>query len=79
MVRYWTSKKQKSVISKRRGQLDLLFTFANTELKKKKNDQLLRQIYDFLNATMAEHQESCPDLLGAENDELINGIQKHLS
>ena len=78
MVRYWTSKKQKSVISERRGQLDLLFVFANTDLKKKKNDQLLRQIYDLLNSVMAEHTESCPDLLSDENYEWISGLQKHL-
>jgi hypothetical protein len=78
MKAYWTSKKQKSVVSERRKQLDLLFQFANAELKEKKNDQLLHRIHDFLNATLAEHQESCPDLLSAENDELINGLQKHL-
>jgi phage terminase large subunit-like protein len=51
MVRYWTSKKQKAVVSERREQLDLLFEFANAELKEKKNDTLKRQIYDLLNST----------------------------
>jgi hypothetical protein len=78
MLRYWTSEKQKSVISERREQLDLLFQFANAELKENRNDQFVRQIHDLLNSIMREHQESCPDLLSAENDELINGLQRHL-
>ena len=78
MLKYWTSKKQNSVVSERREQLDLLFQFANAELKENRNDQFVRQIHDLLNSIMREHQESCPDLLSAENDELINGLQKHL-
>src|SRR5210317_2009754 len=78
MLKYWTSKKQKSVVSERRKQLDLFFQFANTELKEKKNDQLLHRIHELLASIMREHQESCPNLLSAENDKLINGLQKHL-
>ena len=78
MVRYWTSKKQKSVVSERREQLDLLFEFANTELKEKKNDQLKRQIYDLLNSIMTGHPETCPDLIGAGSDKLINVLQTHI-
>ena len=78
MVRYWTSKKQKSVVSERRKHLDLLFQFANTDLKEKKHDRSKRQIYDLLNSSMGEHQERCPDLLSAENDELMIRLQKHL-
>lgn len=78
MKAYWTSKKQKSVVSERRKQLELLFQFANADFKEKKDAQLKRRIYDLFNSIMKEHQESCPDLLSAENDELINGLQRHL-
>jgi endogenous inhibitor of DNA gyrase (YacG/DUF329 family) len=78
MVRYWTSKKQKSVVSERRKQLDLLFEFANAELREKKNDQLKRQIYDLLNSIMTGHSETCPDLMSAGSDGLIKGLQKHI-
>jgi hypothetical protein len=78
MVIYWTSKKQKSVVSERREQLDLLFEFANADLKEKKNDQLKRQICDLLNSIMTGHPETCPDLSGAKNDALIIGLQRHL-
>jgi len=78
MVRYWTSKKQKAVVSERRKQLNLLFQFANTEFKEDRNDQLVRQIHDLLKSILTGHQEGCPDLLGAENEELVNGLQKHL-
>jgi len=78
MVRYWTSKKQKAVVSERRKQLNLLFQFANTEFKEDRNDQLVHQIHDLLKSVVTGHQESCPDLSGAENHELVNGLQKHL-
>jgi hypothetical protein len=78
MVRYWTSKKQKAVVSERREQLNLLFQFANAELKENGNDQLVGQINDLLKSIVTGHQEGCPDLLGAENEELVNGLQKHL-
>jgi hypothetical protein len=78
MRAHWTSQKQKAIVSERRKQLGLLFEFANTELKENENDQLVRQIHDLLKSVVTGHQESCPDLLGAENDELPNGLQKHL-
>jgi len=78
MRTHWTSKKHRSVVSERREQLDLLFQFANAKSKENENDQLVRQIHDFLKSVVTGHQESCPDLLGAENDEWANGLQKHL-
>ena len=78
MRTHWTSKKLKSVVNERREQLGLLFQLANAKSKENENDQLVRQIHDFLKSVVTGHQESCPDLLGAENDELLNGLRKHL-
>jgi len=78
MRTHWTSKKQISLVSERREQLDLFFEFANTDLKENENDQLVRQIHDLFNSLMTGHQENCPDLLSAENGNLIIGLQKHL-
>jgi endogenous inhibitor of DNA gyrase (YacG/DUF329 family) len=78
MARYWTPKKQKSVISERCEQLDLLFEFANAELMQKKNGNLKLQIQDFLNIIMIGHPGSYPNILSSKNDDLIKGLQKHL-
>jgi len=78
MRTHWISKTQKTVVNERRKQLNLLFQFANAELKENKNDQLVLQIHDLLKSVVTGHQESCPDLLGAENDALPNGLQNHL-
>ncbi len=78
MHTYWTSKKQKAVISERREQLDLFFEFANTDLTVAKIDHLKSQMYGFLESMMAEQPAIYSLALSAEKNELIQKLQKHL-
>jgi len=79
MRTHWTSKKQNAVISERRKQLDLLFEFASTDLNAAKSDHLKSQIYGFLESMMAGRRPAIHSLkLSAEQNELIQKLQKHL-
>lgn len=78
MRTHWTSNKKKFVINERRKQLDLILQFGNADLRANENDPLKRQFHDFMRSVVTGHQESCPDLLNYENDELIYGLQRHL-
>ena len=78
MSTHWTSKKQKAVISERREQLDLLFEFANTDITDGKNDHLKIQINGFLESMMAGQPAIYSFALSAEQNELIQKLQKHL-
>ena len=79
MRTHWTSKNQKSVISERREQLDLLFEFANTDLTAAKIDQLKNQMCGFLKLMMAEQPAIDSVALSTEKIELIQKLQKHLN
>jgi hypothetical protein len=74
----WTSKKQKPVISERREQLDFLFAFANTDLTVANSDQLKNQTYGFLQSMMAGQPANYSFTISAEQNELVQEIQKHL-
>ena len=78
MRTHWTSKKQKAVISERREHLDLLFEFANTDLTVAKSDHLKSQMYGFLESMMAGRPAIYSLALSAEQNELIQKLQKHL-
>jgi len=78
MRTHWTSKKQKSLVSERREQLDLLFEFANTDLTVAKNDQLKSQMYGFLESMKAGRPAIYSLALSVEKNELIQELQKHL-
>ena len=78
MRTHWTSKKQKSVISERREQLNLLFEFANTDLTVASSDQLKSQMCDFLGSMMSGQPAIDSLALSAEKIELIQELQKHL-
>ena len=78
MRTHWTSKKQKAVISERREHLDLLFEFANTDLTVTKSDHLKGQMYGFLESMMAGRPAIYSLTLSAEQNELIQKLQKHL-
>jgi hypothetical protein len=74
----WTSKKQNAVISERREQLDLIFEFANADLTDAKSDHLKSQMYGFMESMMAGRPAIYSLALGAEQNELIQELQKHL-
>lgn len=75
----WTSKKQNDVIIERREQLDLLFEFASADLNAAKSDHLKDQMSGFLESMMAGRQPAIHSLkLNAEQNELIQMLQKHL-
>lgn len=78
MPHYWTSEKQKSVISERRDQLDLLFEFGNADLTQKQSDGLKSQIHDFLSAVMAVYSQTPPNLISAGKVDFAHKLQKHL-
>ena len=78
MRTHWTSKKQKAVISERREHLDLFFEFANTDLTVAKSDHLKSQMYGFLESMMAGRPAIYSLALSAEQNELIQKLQKHL-
>jgi hypothetical protein len=75
---HWTSKKQESVISERREQLNLFFEFANADLNAAKSDHLKSQIYGFLESMIAGRPAIHSVALNFKQSRMMQELQKHL-
>jgi endogenous inhibitor of DNA gyrase (YacG/DUF329 family) len=79
MQSHWTSKKQESVISERREQLNLFFEFANTDLNDARSDHLKSQMYGFLESMMAGRRPAIHSVaLNPTQSGMMQELQKHL-
>ena len=75
---HWTSKKQESVISERREQLNLFFEFANTDLNVAGSGHLKSQMYGFLESMMAGRPAIHSVALSTKQSDMMQKLQKHL-
>lgn len=78
MVRYWTSKKSRTVVEDRRAELNRLIDFANTDTTKAENQFLQTRIMDHL----CQHKALHPDNRDWRPDDnlfnIMDALQRHL-
>lgn len=78
MVKYWTSKKSKSVVEERRAELDLLIAFANADLTTPVSRHLQTRALDHLYRHPALHPDNRNWKVDVQSDYIIGAVQRRL-
>jgi hypothetical protein len=78
MVKYWTSKKSRSVVEERRAELDLLIAFANADLTTPVSRHLQTRALDHLYRHPALHPDNRNWKVDVQPDHIIGAVQQRL-
>ena len=78
MARYWTSKKSKAVVQKRRAELDMLIDLANADTTTEASRKPWAQILDYLHRHPALHPENRDWKADGDPSIILEALQRHL-